>query len=185
MTITRKPGYKKPRNQPQRNREVNLNHSTLKPDVSKNDLELLKRHLQWAYSSCWTLFKRGTGSGIASCLKGAKPLILRLAQEILSVHHVKKVRINVLIESELWKPFLPSGRTFRLTIRVDSPYRQPQNTSFLSSLMKFVVRMWPRCFFLMKDTDLHRNLVWTELRDVYLEPWVCFCGKPKRTRVDS
>ena len=36
----------------------------------------------------------------------------------------------------------------------------------------------------MKDTDLHRNPVWTELRDFYLEQWVCFFGNPKRIRQD-
>ena len=37
----------------------------------------------------------------------------------------------------------------------------------------------------MKDTDLHRNPVWTELRDFLLEQWVCYFGKLKRIRVDS
>ena len=37
----------------------------------------------------------------------------------------------------------------------------------------------------MKDTDLHCNPVWTELRDFYLEQWVCYFGTPQRVRVDS
>ena len=37
----------------------------------------------------------------------------------------------------------------------------------------------------MSNTDLHRNPVWTELRDFYLEQWVCYFGKPKRVRRDS
>ena len=37
----------------------------------------------------------------------------------------------------------------------------------------------------MRDADLHRNPIWTELRDLYLEQWVCYFGKPKRVRVDS
>ena len=39
--------------------------------------------------------------------------------------------------------------------------------------------------FPMRDADLHRNPAETELRDFYLEQWVCCFGKPKRVRVDS
>ena len=34
--------------------------------------------------------------------------------------------------------------------------------------------------FPMRDADLHRNPIWTEPRDFYLEQWVCYFGKPKR-----
>ena len=37
----------------------------------------------------------------------------------------------------------------------------------------------------MRDADLHRNPIWTEPREFYLEQWVCYFGKPKRVRVDS
>ena len=39
--------------------------------------------------------------------------------------------------------------------------------------------------FPMTNNDLRRNPVWTELRDFYLEQWVCYFGKRKRVRVDS
>ena len=39
-----------------------------------------------------------------------------------------------------------------------------------------------RMLFPMKDTDLHRNPVWIELRDFYLEQWVCYFGN-QRVRV--
>ena len=95
---TEEPATKKQRSQPE------SQHT--EPDVSKKELELLKRHLQTAHSSCghcsnetlvWALRR-----------KGAKPDL----HEILSVHHVKKLKMNVLIQSQVWRPFLPSGRTF-------------------------------------------------------------------------
>ena len=39
--------------------------------------------------------------------------------------------------------------------------------------------------FSMIDTDLHCNLVWTELRGVYLEQRVYSFGQPTRVRVDN
>ena len=41
-----------------------------------------------------------------------------------------------------------------------------------------------KMLFLMKDSDLHRNPVWTELRDFNLEHWVYYFGQPKRVWVD-
>ena len=42
-----------------------------------------------------------------------------------------------------------------------------------------------KTLFPMRDADLHRNPIWTELRDFYLEQWVCYFGEPKKVRVDS
>ena len=81
-------------------------------DVSKKDLELLERHLQCIHSSC-----------------------VRCSNETV----VRALRINALIQSQVWEPFLPSGRTFRLIEQSRFILPTALNTSFLLSLMKVVI----------------------------------------------
>ena len=79
---------------------------------------------------------------------------------ILSVHHVRKSKNNVRTQSQVWKPFLPSGKAFRLIKQNGVTPQTTLITSFQLSLMKVVIWRWPKCFFFMSDAGLHRNPIW-------------------------
>ena len=113
------PATKKQRNHPE-------SHST-ETEVSKKELELLTRHLQSTHSSC------------GHCSNETLVRALSNSHVILSVHHVKKSKINVLIQSQAWKPFLPSGKAFRLIKQSGVIPETTLNTSFLLLSMKVVL----------------------------------------------
>ena len=87
--------------------------------------------------------------------KGAKPLILRLARDFVCPS-CQEIQINVLTQSQVWKPFLPNGKAFRLIKQNGVIPQTTSNTSFLLSLMKVAKMPFP-----MRDADLHRNPIWT------------------------
>ena len=82
---TEEPATRKQRSQPE------SQHT--EPDVSKKELELLKRHLQSIHSSC--------GHWFAHCVVKEPSHASSDLHEILSVRHVKKFRVNVLIQSQV------------------------------------------------------------------------------------
>ena len=123
------PATKKQRNHPESHRTD--------AEVSKKELELLTRHLQNIYIA------------IADTAQ-TKPWSERYVGKepnhsssnfhvILSVQHVKKYKINVLIQSQAWKPFLPSGKAFRLIKQSGVTPQTTLKTSFLLLLMKVVI----------------------------------------------
>ena len=110
----KEPATKKQRNHPE-------SHRT-EAEVSKKELELITRHLQSIHSS------------------GREPNHSSSdLHVILSVHLVKKYEINVLIQSQAWKPFLPSGKAFRLIKQSGVTPQTTLNTSFLLLSMKVVI----------------------------------------------
>ena len=170
----KEPATKKQRNLPE-------SHRT-EAEVSKKELELLTRHLQSIHSSCGhcsneTLSERYVGREPNHSSSNL--------HVILSVHHVKKYKINVLIQSQAWKPFLPSGKAFRLIKQSGVTPQTTLNTSFSVIIDEGCHLKVAKMLFPMTNNDLHQNPVWTELRDFYLEQWVCCFGRPKRVRVDS
>ena len=160
MTITWKSVYKKPKNQRQRNREVNLNHSTLN-QVSPRRIWKFKNDTYRAYTAVLDIVQ--TRHWFGHCVVRDPSNSHSDLHEILSVHHVKRFRINVLVQSQVCQ----------------AEWIHPNDIDEGCHLN--VAKM----LFPMKDADLHRNLVWTELRDVCLEQGVCYFGIPKRIWVAS
>ena len=106
--------------------------------------------------------------------KGAKPLILRRGTRFcLRPHPVATLEAhpkwqNVQIDQVEWIHPTHSSK-HKFSVIVDEGCH-----------LKVAEMLFP-----MKDTVLHRNHVWTELYDFYLEQWVCYFGNPTRVRVDS
>ena len=145
------------------------------PDVSEKELELLKRHLQSIHSSCGHCAKEKLVRALRR--KGAKPLILRLARDFFcpSCQENQTKRPHPVASLEAIPPKWQN-------IQIDQGEWSHPTESFKHH---FSVIIDERChlkvakmLFPMKDADLHRNAVWTELRDHYLEQWVCYLGKP-------
>ena len=93
----------------------------------------------------------------------------------LSVHHVRKSQTNVRTQSQVWKPFLPSGKAFWSHSSDNLKHK-------FSVIMDECSRLKvPKMLFPMRDADLHRNPIGTERLDFYLEQWVCYFGKTEES----
>ena len=183
MTIRWKTVFKIQRaSHKQRNREIILNHTAQKQKCPKKELELLTPHLQSIHSSCGhcsheTLVR-------APRRKGAKPLIIKLARDFVcpSCQEIQNQRPHPVASLEAIPPTWQS-------IQIDqAEWSHPSD----NLKYKFSVIIDEGChlkvakmLYHKTNNDPHRNSVWTELRDFYLEQWVCYVGKPKRVRVDS
>ena len=91
-------------------------------DVSKKDLELLKRHLQSIHSSCGRCSNETLVR--AWSRKGAKPVTLRLARDFVcpSCQKIQNQRPHPVASLEAIPPKWQNIQIDQ--IRVDSPYRQ-------------------------------------------------------------
>ena len=119
---TEEPATKKQRSQPE------SQHT--EPDVSKKDLDFLNTAVvDIVHTRHW--LERHIGREPSHSFSDM--------HETVSVHDVKKFRVDDLIQSQIWKSILPSGRTFRLTKQSGLSLQMALNTSFLSSLMKVVI----------------------------------------------
>ena len=147
----------------------NDDHQHTEPVVSKKELEFLKRLSKNIDSSCVHCSNETLVRALRR--KGAKPVILRLARDFVcpSCQEVRSQRPHPVARLEA----IPSKWQ---NIQID----QAEWSHLTESLKnKFSVMNDEGChvkvakmLFTMKDTDLHRSLVWTELCDFYLEQWV-------------
>ena len=181
MTIRWKTGIKISKSQPQRNRNLPEPHRT-GAEVSKKELELLTRHLQSIHSSCGHCSNETLVRALRR--KGAKPLSIKLARDFVcpSCQEIQNQRPHPVASLEAIPPNWQS-------IQIDQAEWSHTSDNLKH---KFSVIIDEGChlkvakmLFPMTNNDLHRNPVWTELRDFYLEQWVCYFGKPKRVRVAS
>ena len=158
MEDCKEPATKKQRNHPE-------SHRT-EAEVSKKELELLTRHLQSIHSSCGHCSNETLARALRR--KGAKPLIIRLARDFVcpSCQETRNQRLHPVSSLEAIPPKWQS-------IQIDqAEWSHPSdNLKF-----KFSVIIDEGChlkvakmLFPVTNNDLHRNLVWTELRDFYRE----------------
>ena len=165
------PATKKQRNHPE-------SHRT-EAEVSKKELELVTRHLQSIHSNCGHCSNETLVRALRR--KGAKPLIIKLARDFVcpSCQDIQNQRPHPVASLEAIPPKWQS-------IQIDQAERSHPSDNLK---YKFSVIIDEGChlkvakmLFPMTNNDLHRNPVWTELRDFYLEQWVFYFGKPKRVR---
>ena len=117
-------------------KEVNLNHSTLN-QMSPRRCWNFRNTAHRAYTAVADIVP--TRHWFGHCVVKEPSHSSSDLHEILYVHHFKKFRVNVLIQSQVWKPFLPSGRTFTFIKQSGFTLRTALNTSFLLSLLKVVI----------------------------------------------
>ena len=169
MTIRWKTVIKISKSQLQRNREIILNHTAQKQKYQRKSWN----YQHDTYRVYTAVVDTVQTKHWSERYVGREPNhSLSDLHVILSVHLVKKDEINVVIQSQAWKPFLPSDKAFRL---IKQSGVTPDNLKY-----KFSVIIDEGChlkvakmLFPMTNNDLHPNPVWTELRDFYLEQWVC------------
>ena len=106
--------------------------------------------------------------------------------EVLCALHVMRFTTDVLSPSRKF-----GGHSSQVAEHTERPSREEPPHGWLDAYTSSVIvdegcqLKVAKMLFPMKDTDLHCNPVWTELRDFYLEQWVCYFGTPQRVRVDS
>ena len=154
--------------------------SSLRPhhteaEVSKKELELLTRHLQSIHSSCGHCSKQTFVRALRR--KKTKPLILRLPRDFVcpSCQEINNQRLHPVASLEA---ILSKWRS----IQIDQAewIHTSDNLKHKFSVIIDEGLSFEGCqdAYPMRDADLHRNPIRTELRDFYLEQWVCYFGKP-------
>ena len=100
---------------------------------------------------------------------------------ILSVHLVKKHEINVLIAVASLEAIPPKWQSIQIDQAEWSHRSDNLKYKFSVIIDKGCHLKVAKMLLPMTNNDLHRNPVWTELGDFYLEQWVCYFGKPKKS----
>ena len=116
--------------------------------------------------------------------QGAKPLSLGLARDFVrpSCQEIQSQRPHPVASLEA---IPPNWQNIQIDQAEKShPTDRLVNTCFFVIIDEGCHLKVAEMLFPMKDTDLHRNPVWTELRDFYLEQWACVYWRRQRRTLD-